>query len=315
LNRHQLYEALKSKADEAEAEGLDKVSIKGVLDYIGLNRANYYNYFGREETEQRRRRKQMTPKIERIYRDSKEIYGAPKVTRELNKELAKTGDKVSQKYVAGIMKENGWMAHYSSPWTRTTKDCDFSDELVNVLKRDFNPTAPNRVWCTDITYIWTSEDEFVYLTSIMDLYSRKIISWTLSRTMVVGEVLKCLEEAKERRNLDKPLVMHADRGSQFTSKKYKDMTQEMIKSYSDKGNPWDNAVIESFHAIIKREWLKRFKIRDYQHAKSLIFEYIEGFYNRRRIHSFCDYLSPDDFEKQYLNKLANSYQEPNLKAA
>jgi transposase InsO family protein len=226
------------------------------------------------------------------------IYGAVKITRELRKQ----GVDVSQKKVGQLMRKNGIKAHYIKQYKRTVKDVDFTKKLKNILNRNFDPPTPNTVWCTDITYVWTAEDGFVYLTSVIDLYSRKIISWTLSRTLEVGEVLKCLEQAKERRHMDEALIVHADRGIHFTSKRFKELTAEITRSYSNKGNPWDNAVIESFHAIIKREWLNQFRIENYQHAKHLIFEYIEGFYNTRRIHSHCDYLSPNEFEREYRQK-------------
>ena len=197
------------------------------------------------------------------------------------------------------MREHGIKAHYIKPYTITTKGCDFSSILQNILKRDFNPAKPNAAWCTDITYIWTYDEGFVYLTSIMDLYSRKIISWTLSDTMETAVVLKCLKEAKEKRRTESPIVIQSDRGVQYTSGMYQELTKDMIASYSKKGTPWDNACIESFHSLIKREWLNRYKITDYHHAYRLVFEYIEGFYNTSRIHSHCEYLSPNQFEQKY----------------
>ena len=118
-------------------------------------------------------------KIKAIHEESHEIYGAPKITVKLNQ----SGIKVSEKYVGNIMREMGIKAHYIKPYTITTKDCDFSTKLKNILKRNFNPEKPNSAWCTDITYIWTQEDGFVYLTSIMALYSRKIIAWKLTKTI------------------------------------------------------------------------------------------------------------------------------------
>ena len=150
------------------------------------------------------------------------------------------------------MKENNIKAHYIKPYTVTTKDCDFSNRLHNILKRDFNPKAPDEAWCTDITYIYTQDEGFVYLNSIMDLYSRKIIAWTLSRTLEVDEVLKCLETAKRVRKTANPVVIQSDRGVHYTSQKYKELTKGMIRRYSGKGNPWDNVCIESYHALIKR---------------------------------------------------------------
>ena len=149
-----------------------------------------------------------------------------------------------------------------------------------------------------MTYIWTI-DGFVYLTSIMDLYSRKIIAWTLSTTLEVSCVIETINKAKVRRKIEEPLILHSDRGSQYVSNEYKRVTANMQRSYSKKAYPWDNACIESFHSLIKREWLNRFKIRDYVHAYRLVFEYLETFYNTKRIHSHCDYMSPNDYEELY----------------
>lgn len=133
----------------------------------------------------------------------------------------------------------------------------------------------------------------------MDLFARKIIAWTLSDTMEVSSVIETINKAKAVRNTDLPLIIHSDRGSQYVSNAWREATENMQRSYSHKGYPYDNACIESFHSLIKREWLNRFHIRNYKHAYSLVFEYIETFYNTVRIHSHCDYVSPDEFEKLY----------------
>ena len=127
----------------------------------------------------------------------------------------------------------------------------------------------------------------------------------LTKTMEANEILKCIEKAKERRKVKKPLVIQSDRGVQYTSIQYQEMTEEFIRSYSRKGTPWDNACIESYHALIKREWLNRFKIFDYNHAYKLVFQYIETFYNTVRIHSHCGYLSPNEYEDKYWKELKN----------
>ena len=196
------------------------------------------------------------------------------------------------------MREMGIRAQWVKHWIATTVDSDFSRELHNILDERFNPERPNAVWCTDITYIWT-QDGFVYLTSIMDLYSRKIISWTVSGSMEVSCVIETIKKAQERRNTDLPLILHSDRGSQYVSNAYREITAKYQLSYSHKGYPYDNACIESFHALIKREWLSRFRIRDLEHAHTLVFEYIEAFYNTVRIHSHCDYMSPDEYERLF----------------
>ena len=146
---------------------------------------------------------------------------------------------------------------------------------------------------------YRNNDGFVYLNCVMDLFARKIIAWTLSDTMEVSTVIKTIEKAKAMRNTDLPLIIHTDRGSQYVSQAWREATKNMQRSYSHKGYPYDNACIESFHSLIKREWLNRFNIKNYRHAYNLIFEYIETFYNTVRILSHCDYMSPDEFEKLY----------------
>ena len=273
-----------------------RVSISGMLKKLGVSRSGYRAFLHRKPSASQQRKEAIKESIKQIHDDSKQNYGAPKIT----KELRKSGETIAERTVSKYMKEMGIHAQWVKPWTTTTRDSDFSIELHNILDEQFNPDRPNAVWCTDITYIWTF-DGFVYLTSIMDLFARKIIAWTLSETMEVSCVIDTINKAKERRNTDLPLIIHSDRGSQYVSQAYRDATQKMTRSYSHTGYPYDNACIESFHALIKREWLNRFKIFNYSHAYRLVFEYIETFYNTVRIHSHCDYMSPNDFEKLYEN--------------
>lgn len=119
--------------------------------------------------------------------------------------------------VGNYMREMHIKAHYIKPWTRTTISKDFSKRLKNILKRDFDPSSPDAAWCTDITYIWTYDDGFVYLTSVMDLFSRKIVSWVLTKDMTAESVLEAIKIAQERRNNEKSVIIHSDRGIQFTS--------------------------------------------------------------------------------------------------
>lgn len=285
----------------AEATKVTKrhASVSGVLKILGVSRSGFHAFLRRKTTASRLRKDEIKEKILEIYHQSKQNYGAPKIARELQK----AGYRISERTVGKYMKEMGIKAQWAKHWTKTTKDSDFSSELHNILDEQFNPERPNAVWCTDITYIWTF-DGFVYLTSIMDLYSRKIIAWTLSTTMEVSCVIDTVNKAKARRDTDLPLIIHSDRGSQYVSQAYREATHKMSRSYSHKGYPYDNACIESFHSLIKREWLHRFKIQDYNHAYRLVFEYIETFYNTVRIHSHCEYMSPDEYEKLYLRVAA-----------
>lgn len=281
------------------SRGKHRVSVSGMLRHLGVSRSGYNAWLKRKPSKQQLRKESVQDKIREIHAKSHDIYGAPKITKELHK----LGEAISERTVGKYMKEIGLKARYIKPYTVTTCNSDFSSSLENILQQQFNPESPNAVWCTDITYIWTV-DGFVYLTSIMDLYSRKIIAWTLSKTLEVSCVLDTINKAKATRKLTNPLVNHSDRGSQYVSKEYRKATLKMTLSYSKKGCPWDNACIESFHSLIKREWLNQYKIKDYDHAKKLVFEYIEAFYNTVRTHSHCGYKSPNQYETQYLQKAA-----------
>ena len=275
-----------------------RISISRVLKILGVSRSGYNSWLKRNPSDTKMREVRIKGEIQRIHEESKEIYGAPKIT----KILQNNGEVISERTVGKYMREIGVRACWVRPWIITTTNSDFSKKLINILNRDFSPEKPNESWCTDITYIWT-EEGFVYLISIMDLYSRKIISWEISKTMEVSQVIKVIERAKKERKIKSLLVIHSDRGSQYVSKSYQQSTEGMIRSYSDKANPWDNACIESFHALIKREWLNRFRIKNYEEARRLVFEYIHVFYNSRRIHSHCSFLSPSDYEDKYLEEL------------
>lgn len=174
------------------------------------------------------------------------------------------------------MRDLNIKTQWVKPFTHTTIDPDFSLKLQNILDEQFNPEHPNAAWCSDITYIPTALG-FVYLTSVMDLFSRKIIAWTLSETLEAEHVADTVRKAMRQRKVTAPLVMHSDRGSQYVSAAYLETTAGLTLSYSKKGYSHDNACIESFHSLIKREWLNRFKIRDYDHARKLVFEYIDAF--------------------------------------
>lgn len=279
-------------------QGERRLNVSGVLRILGVSRSGYLRWKKRLPSGREKRKQALMGRILAIYEDSHQNYGAPKITECLRKE----GVKIAEKTVGNYMRELGIRAQYVKPYAVTTIEPDFSSGLKNILDEKFDPQEPDAVWCSDITYIWTFEG-FVYLTSIMDLYSRKIIAWVLSDTLEAKWVVEAVEKAKAARNKDKPRILHTDRGTQYVCRDYAEATEGMQRSYSRKAYPWDNACIESFHALIKREWLGRFKIIDYGHACQLVFQYIEAFYNTVRIHSHCGYLSPDEYEKKYNQKL------------
>ena len=174
-----------------------RVSISGMLKYLGVSRSGYRAFKKHKPTVSQQRKDAVKEEIKKIYNKSHQNYGAPKIAVELRK----SGERISERTVGKYMREMGIRAQWVKPWIATTKDSDFSKELHNILDEQFNPERPNAVWCTDITYIWTT-DGFVYLTSIMDLYSRKIIAWTLSDNMEVSCVIDTVNKAKFRRNTE-----------------------------------------------------------------------------------------------------------------
>ncbi len=275
-----------------------------MLRILGVSRSGYNSFKKRLPSDRSKRKEKIKVKVREIYDRSHKNYGAPKI-REI---LIQNGETIAEKTVGNYMREMGIKAQYIKPYTVTTIDSIFNEELVNILNENFNPEEPNAVWCSDITYIWTYEG-FVYLTCIMDLFSRKIISWVLSKTLEAKWVVEAINKAKVARNITRPLVMHSDRGIQYTCTAYQQATEGFINSYSKKAYPWDNACIESFHALIKREWINRFKILDYNHAYRLVFSYIDAFYNTVRVHSHCGYLSPNQYEEKYKDELEKLYKE------
>ncbi len=267
-----------------------------MLKKLGVSSSGYYSFKKRVISNQELRKQSLLGEITEIYNESHQIYGAPKITAVLRSR----NHIVSEKTVGNYMRELGIKAIWVSPYKRTTIDPDFDSKLKNILDRNFNPKAPNTVWVTDITYIHTLTG-FVYLTSVMDLYSRTIVGWHLSDSLSTSGVVKAIENSKRNNILDAPVIIHSDRGVQYVSKTYLEATPaaKFIHSYSRKGNPWDNAVIESFHSLIKREWLNRYVIKNLMHAHKLVFEYIDAFYNTKRIHGHCNMESPYEFESKY----------------
>lgn len=187
----------------------------GVLKNLGVSRSGFLAFLRRKPTASEQRKDEIKDRILDIYNQSKQNYGAPKITRELQK----AGYRISERTVGKHRNEMGIKAQWVNTWTTTTRDSDFSTELHNILNEQFNPDRPNAVWCTDITSIWTL-DGFIYLTSVMDLYAHKIIAWTLSSMMEVSCVIDTINRAKARRNTSLPLIIHSNWGSQYISKAY-----------------------------------------------------------------------------------------------
>ena len=196
-------------------QGGRRLNVSGVLRQLGVSRSGYNRWKNRIPSRREQRKNEIKNKISSIYDDSHQNYGAPKIAEKLRE----TGEIVSVKTVGNYMREMGLKAQWVRPYTATTVDSDFSESYKNILNEQFNPDRPDTVWCSDITYIWTCEG-FVYLTSIMDLYSRKIISWVLSDSLETKWLLEAVNKAKNERNIANPLVMHSDYAEEKTMPKF-----------------------------------------------------------------------------------------------
>lgn len=261
-----------------------------------ISRSGYYKWLDRPESERDRQHKEWTEQVKKVFEESRQLYGSPKVHARLNQK----GTSICERTVARIMKENGIRSKTVKKYRATTNSKHAFPVQENVLDQDFSASKPNTKWVTDITYIPTLEG-WLYLASVMDLYSRKIIGWHMSERMTKELVLQALKQAHGRQQPLDSVLHHSDRGSQYASNEYQKQLKEyqMIGSMSRKGNCYDNACIESFHSVIKKELIYLNKYKTREEAKQSIFEYIEVFYNSQRIHSSIGYFTPDQFEHMY----------------
>lgn len=284
----------------SQTEHYSKVQLCKVL---GIGRSSYY-YCTKERPEGRLalENKRLKQEITRIYHEQDGIYGAPKIREELLK--LKLPFKVSENRVQRIMKRLGLRSVVVKKFRPTKSDMVYNGG-ENLLNREFSAAKRNEKWVSDITYIHTLECGWCYLASIMDLSTSKIVGWSFSKTMDTSMVLSALDQAVKTQKPAEGLILHSDRGSQYTSHEYRSKLASLgIKqSFSAKGCPYDNAPIESFHAILKKEMVYRTIFKTFDEAKSLLFQYIEGRYNRNRIHSAIGYKTPQEME-DYLSSVA-----------
>ena len=220
-------------------------------------------------------------------------------------ELSKKGINISEKTVGRYMREMGLRATPEQPFMVTTNSNHSNPIYPNLLDRQFNPDQPDRAWVTDITYIWTTEG-WLYLATVMDLFSRRIVGWNIDKYVTKELCLTALDRALTFRNASDKLIHHSDRGSQYASNDYVDRLKEnhIQISMSRKGNCYDNACIESFHASIKKELVYRTKFQTREEGKKAIWNYIMSFYNEKRSHSTLEYVSPNEYERLYFGSKA-----------
>ena len=270
---------------------------------LGIHHSIYYYHVKHTTNSYKESNRELDVEIKRIFEESKLRYGSPKITKVLNEQ----GIKVSQKRVARRMKELGLRSIVVKKFNHSGKSkIDGTKEYPNLLEQNFYAEKPSQKWVGDITYIYTIETGWTYLAIVMDLFDLKVVGWSYGLSMTDELVIDAFNKALINRGLEKNGIFHSDRGSQYTSNDYEEIlaTLSIKHSYSKKGYPYDNASMESFNAILKKEEVNINTYQTFEEAKLVIFEFIEGWYNNKRIHSTLGYITPNQKYNNYIINLA-----------
>ena len=268
---------------------------------LKVSRSGYYDWKDRSPSKRNRENAALTEKIREIHNRSRRIYGYPRV----HAELRALGVRCSKKRVARLMRKASLQGCVRGRRKRTTRRDEHAIPAPDLVGRNFAAAAPNKVWTADITYVHTQEG-FLYLAFILDVYSRKVVGWSMAHHLRAEMVVDALEMALWRRKPGAGLVHHSDRGVQYTSLSFGKRLEEagIVPSMGRAGSALDNAISESFVASLKCELLYGHRFPSREAARIAIFDYIEGFYNRVRRHSSLGYLSPSDYEQATIEEVA-----------
>jgi len=275
-----------------ELSGVYPVDV--ACDVLEVSRAGYYAWRERPASVRAKRRVELAAKVRSVHEANRRVYGSPRV----HAALVASGEAVCENTVANVMRQQQIRARTARKFVpRTTDSRHVSPVAANVLDRRFDATLPNQKWAADITYVPTDQG-WLYLAGVIDLCSRKLIGWSMAEHMRTDLVADALAMAITRRRPPKGLLHHSDRGVQYASDDYQHLlaTHGLACSMSNKGDCWDNAVMESFWGTMKAELVNHQHYATHAQARASIFEYIEVFYNRHRLHSSLGYVSPERFE-------------------
>ena len=273
----------------------DHYPVRLMCRLLSVSPSGYYAWRERPEGARVQRDRELSDKIKCIHEASKGVYGSPRVHAELVAE----GVHVGRHKVAQLMCSTRLKGCPKRRYRTTTQRDPTHRVAHNLLKQDFTADGPDQRWASDITYIATRQG-WLYLAVVMDLFSRRIIGWSMDRWMSRHLVVDALRMAVDARRPAGPLIHHSDRGAQYSSDDFRDELDKhgITASMSSTGNCYDNAVVESFFGALKRERVNRVRYRTREEARADLFEYIEVFYNRKRRHGYLGNISPDDFERQ-----------------
>jgi len=277
----------------AEHEG--KFRILLMCRVLEVSRSGYYRWRSRPESRRAREDRRLLVAIRAVYQQSRCNYGSPRVHRHLKQQEESCG----RKRVERLMRSAGLKARRCRRFKVTTRSVSTHEVAPNWLNRQFRAGRPDQVWVGDITYIWTAEG-WLYLSVLLDLCTRRVVGWAVSERLTAELARRALSMALGQRRPELGLLHHSDRGCQYTSSCYQEELARwgLQASMSRRGNCYDNAVAESFFSTLKAELESYGQYRTRQQAVSELFDYIERFYNRQRLHSSLGYLSPAEFERQ-----------------
>jgi putative transposase len=257
--------------------------------------SGFYAWLKRAPSRRSQQNTGLGEQIARIYQANRQVYGSPRIHAVLRTE----GHPCGKKRVARLMRELGLSAKPRKHRTRTTDSQHEQEVSPNLLNREFTATAPNTKWVADITAIWTSEG-WLYLSVVLDIFSRMVVGWAMDAHRDEALVEQAARMALTRRQPEPGLLHHSDRGSQYTAADYRELLEQsgIVMSMSGKGDCYDNALMESFFGTLKSECVDRQSFASRAQARLVIFEYLEAFYNRQRLHSSLGYVSPVTYELQ-----------------
>jgi putative transposase len=292
--------AIYSFIAEEQADDDSDWSVAEMCRVLGVSRSGFYDWWDRPPSNRQLGDRQLAVEIEAIWECSDRTYGAPRVHRWLRKQ----GFRAGRKRVARIMALNGWEGETGRRKIRTTVVDRGATAAEDRVRRDFNPTEPDRTWCGDITYLRTGEG-WLFLATVIDLFSRRVIGWSVAehmRTELVADALTMA--AATRGGAVDGVVFHSDRGSQYTSAEFGDVCDRLgvVQSMGATGVCWDNAAAESFFGTLKRELANRRRWETRADARRDLIRWIEGWFNTRRLHSSIDYNAPIEFEALYYRR-------------
>jgi len=260
---------------------------------VSVSRSGYYQWRQRPISAREQADQVLAKDIKRIFDDEKGRPGSPRITRRLQEEGLSTG----RHRVARIMRDNGLRAKAAKKYKATTNSNHSLPVAPNLLEQNFTADAPDQKWVSDITYIGT-EEGWLYLAVVLELYSRRVLGWSIAERMTATLVCDALTMALWRRRMPKGVIVHSDRGSQYCSAAYQKLfnKHQLICSMSKKGDCYDNAAMESWNHSFKVEAVHGERFQTRSEAKYQVFEYIEVYYNRKRLHSKLGFVSPEAFE-------------------